>query len=242
MSIEEICKKYHLRNYTINEDGTVDVDGDVNIVTNKGNKLLIRFGNVSGSFDCEDWDLTSLEGCPIEVGGDFNCTRNNLTTLEGAPKKVGGNFSCSDNRLTTLEGCPKKVGRNFDCNDNQLTDLKHCPTEVVETFSCMDNDLTTLEYCPIKVGMSFYVLGNKITNIDGFTTKIGSYFYCGDNPIGSIFRDVEEDFLDMFRIYRVIKGNQIEFKRLKYVMQMFNEPIYLDMIKKHYEVIAYLRR
>ena len=29
MSIEEICKKFGIENYTINEDGSVDVDGNV---------------------------------------------------------------------------------------------------------------------------------------------------------------------------------------------------------------------
>ena len=29
MSIEEICKKYRIKNYTINDDGSIDVDGYV---------------------------------------------------------------------------------------------------------------------------------------------------------------------------------------------------------------------
>ena len=29
MSIDEICKKYGIENYTINDDGSIDVDGDV---------------------------------------------------------------------------------------------------------------------------------------------------------------------------------------------------------------------
>ena len=29
--IEEICEKYNIRNYTINEDGSIDVDGYVNL-------------------------------------------------------------------------------------------------------------------------------------------------------------------------------------------------------------------
>ena len=30
-SIEEICKKYHIDNYTINDDGSIDVDNSVYI-------------------------------------------------------------------------------------------------------------------------------------------------------------------------------------------------------------------
>ena len=55
--IDSICKKYGIENYTINEDGTVDVDGDVSIVGKivrdrfiniDLTKLPLRFGKVSG--------------------------------------------------------------------------------------------------------------------------------------------------------------------------------------------------
>jgi len=31
MTIDEICRKYDIRNYTINDDGTIDVDGYVDL-------------------------------------------------------------------------------------------------------------------------------------------------------------------------------------------------------------------
>ena len=31
MNIESICQEYGIENYTINEDGTVDVDGNVDL-------------------------------------------------------------------------------------------------------------------------------------------------------------------------------------------------------------------
>ena len=43
MSIEEICKKYNIKNYTINPDGSIDVDGYV-ILSSKGiDKLPLNF-------------------------------------------------------------------------------------------------------------------------------------------------------------------------------------------------------
>ena len=121
--INSICEKWGIKNYTINEDGSIDVDGDVNL-KNKGlTKLPSKFRNVSGTFYCYSNRLTSLEGCPQSVGGDFNCYNNQLTSLEGCPQIVGGDFSCDNNQLTSLEGSPQSVGGGFYCYDNQLKDV-----------------------------------------------------------------------------------------------------------------------
>jgi hypothetical protein len=119
--IDSICKKYGIINYTVNPDGTVDVDGHVDLNNKKLTILPLKFGKVSGSFGCSNNQLTTLEYSPTSVGGHFYCNNNQLTTLEGCPKTVGGNFWCQDNQLTTLEGCPKTVGGNFWSHNNKLT-------------------------------------------------------------------------------------------------------------------------
>jgi len=60
--IDAICYKYGIENYTVNPDGTVDVDGDVYLSDTKLTKLPLKFGYVSGSFRCAWNQLTSLEG------------------------------------------------------------------------------------------------------------------------------------------------------------------------------------
>jgi hypothetical protein len=104
--IESICEEYNIKNWTLNEDGSIDVDGDINISLKILNKLPLKFRNVSGYFDCSFNDLTSLKGCPESVGGSFFCYNNNLTSLEGSPKSVGRDFDCSYNNITSLEGSP----------------------------------------------------------------------------------------------------------------------------------------
>jgi hypothetical protein len=71
--IKSICQKYNIKNWTINEDGSVDVDGVVNLSGKGLTQLPLKFGKVSGGFYCSDNLLTSLEGAPIEVDGDFYC-------------------------------------------------------------------------------------------------------------------------------------------------------------------------
>jgi hypothetical protein len=97
--IDSICKKYRIGGYTINSDGSVDVDGNV---------------------DLSQWDLTEIPLKFGKVSGDFDCYGNQLTTLEGAPKSVGGDLDCRYNQLTTLEGAPREVGRYLDCRSNPV--------------------------------------------------------------------------------------------------------------------------
>ena len=92
--IHYICKKYRIKNYTINSDGSIDVDGDVYIRNLDLDKLPLKFNKVSGYFNCE-----------------YNC----LTTLENSPNEIGKNFSCYSNRITSLEGFPQRVGEYTHC-------------------------------------------------------------------------------------------------------------------------------
>ena len=122
-NIDSICKKYGITNYTINSDGSIDVNGDVNLSYYNLTKLPLKFNIVSGYFFCNNNQLTSLEGSPKEISGIFNCRDNKLTSLEGCPKEIGRDFICSNNQLTTLEGGPTKVGEIFLCQGNPLPNI-----------------------------------------------------------------------------------------------------------------------
>jgi len=99
LEIKSICKKYGIKNYTINPDGSIDVDGSVNLSYQKLTKLPLNFNRVTGNFYCHNNRLTSLEGGPKEVGEYFSCHDNRLTSLEGGPKEVGVYFFCYNNPL-----------------------------------------------------------------------------------------------------------------------------------------------
>ena len=142
----QVCKQYGIRNYSINPDLSIDVDGDVRLNNLHLSSLPLRFSRVGGDFACHNNQLTTLEGCPREVGIDFVCSFNRLTTLEGCPREVGENFDCYNNRLTTLEGCPREVGENFDCYNNRLTTLDGGPREVGGHFDCDNNPVSEIVY------------------------------------------------------------------------------------------------
>ena len=77
--IDAICQKYGITNYTINSDGSIDVDGSLN--WKKLDKLPVKFNRVSRHFYCQYNQLISLEGAPKIVEGDFYCNYNQLPQL-----------------------------------------------------------------------------------------------------------------------------------------------------------------
>jgi hypothetical protein len=163
--INFICGKYNIRNYTINDDFTIDVNGGVYLNKKGLSKLPLKFNIVSGVFECSFNKLTTLEGSPKSVGGSFYCHVNKLTTLEDGPQSVSGVFECSFNKLTTLEGSPKSVGGYFNCQLNNLTTLKGGPESVGGGFNCSYNQLATLEGEPKHIGGVFEYKGNPLKSI-----------------------------------------------------------------------------
>ena len=110
--ISLICKKYNITNYTVNDDGSIDVNGDVFLWNRELTELPLVFNKVTGNFDCDYNNLTSLKGCPRWVGGWFSCNKNQLTSLEFSPDYVGGSFDCEFNNLTN-NYCESEIGGNF---------------------------------------------------------------------------------------------------------------------------------
>jgi hypothetical protein len=186
IEVEKICKKYNITNWTLNPDGTVDVNDSVYLSGQKLSKLPLKFGRVTGDFKCYSNQLTSLEGCPTEVGLNFYCRHNKLTSLEGCPKEISGSFWCDYNQLTSLKGCSREIGRNFYCYKNQLTSLEGCPTEIRGAFDCSYNKLTSLEGCPTQIGGDFSCHYNQLTTLEGCPTQIGAGFYCDNNLLTSL--------------------------------------------------------
>jgi hypothetical protein len=136
--IKSICDKYNIKNYIINEDGSIDVDGDVDFDRYNLIKLPLKFGKVTGDFKCSNNKLTSLEGAPKEVG-DFYCSRNKLTSLEGCPKKVGY-FYCGNNKLTSLEGL-EIISGDLNCNNNIIINFRGIPEFFDGKFYCAFNPI-----------------------------------------------------------------------------------------------------
>ena len=114
--------------------------------------------------------------------GNINCDNNQLTSLEGAPQKAKGSFYCGNNKLTSLEGAPQEVKGYFDCSNNKLTSLEGAPQEVKGGFYCSNNQLTSLKGAPQKVKGSFYCSNNQLTSLEGAPQHVERDFQCHNNP------------------------------------------------------------
>ena len=122
-NIDEICKKYNIKNYNINTDGSIDVDEDVWLYDKGLTKLPLKFNKVNGFFYCHENKLTSLEGSPVEVNGVFNCRFNKLISFEYAPKIIRGDFYCQYNNIKTFEYFPSFIRNYFWCNRNPIYEV-----------------------------------------------------------------------------------------------------------------------
>jgi len=193
--IESICNELKITNWKLNPDGGVDVDGNVDISYLRLTKLPIKFGKVTGYFNCHFNKLNSLEGSPIEVGGNFYCPNNRLTTLEGGPIEVGDGFNCAYNQLTSLEGAPSEIIGNFECSNNELT---------------------SIEGGPIYVGEGFFCSYNNLIGLEGGPKEIGGEFDCRFNPIFAVYKLFPDykSFMDSLD-YNYLRGKAIVKIRLE---------------------------
>ena len=85
-----------IKNYTINSQGEIDVDGSVNLNKSNIKELPYKFGTVTSYFSLRECkNLISLKNCPNYVEDFFSCSLCfKLDSLEGCPKEVGGTFYC----------------------------------------------------------------------------------------------------------------------------------------------------
>ncbi|MCK9477560.1 MAG: hypothetical protein M0R46_16720 [Candidatus Muirbacterium halophilum] len=205
--IDAICKEYNIKKYTINNDGSIDVNGDV-LLWNRNLKVLpLKFRNVNGSFNCGYNKLANLNGYPQHVDDSFHCDDNQLTNLIGAPQYVGDGFYCTDNQLTNLIGAPQYVGGNFSCDDNQLTSLEGAPIRVYGEFLCRNNKLKNIDYLP-KTYKKLNIYGNPISKILDLFVKIDKNVWVSkitDKELISEFIDREIIQQDILLVNRLVE-------------------------------------
>lgn len=218
--ISELCNKFRIKDYKINEDLSIDVEGDVNIDTYYFKYLPLNFNIVKGNFYCQ---------------------RNKLVSLYGSPKEVGENFVCSDNKLETLKYAPTKVNGFFNCSDNKLTSFKYIPKNISVVNAGM-NKITSFEYLPTEL-ISLGINSNQIKTLEGLP-NITNFLTIEYNPISYLLKNVlynnNIDLINEFKEYHIIRDDTVVLNRLKAFYNDFNLP-FPDMnnfiIKKHYKVI-----
>lgn len=168
--------------YSINEDGSLDVNKNLRIDTSDITKFPIKFRNINGDFLCNGGSsnnegLTTLENGPVKVTGTFDCSKNQLKNLKYGPLEVGKNYNCTWNDIKNLKGVPKKINGYFRCGNNKLSTLNGGPEEVRDEFVCSGNNIKNLKGSPKIVGYYFNVSYNsELTSLDGAHIDINGDF------------------------------------------------------------------
>lgn len=177
--IHDLCRKYFITDYTINEDLSIDVDGNVNFYDKNLKYIPLNFNYVKYVFDCSRNELISLKGCPKEVGGDFSCNRNNLKSLVGSPLIARRNVYCSDNHIKNFEGGFDTIYGQLNCQGNNIVSLMGFPN-VSGNILFTENPIKTL-------ATTFIDKNNKNELIQEF-----NHYHITDGEL------VYEDRLEMF--------------------------------------------
>jgi hypothetical protein len=123
-NIHKLCKEYNIKNYTINDDFSIDVDDDVDLSYRDLDldKVGVKFRRVSGNFYCKRNGLSSLLGCPDLVYGGFVCSNNYLTSLENLPKSISY-ISFEFNKIWSFKGIPDSFRGELYCFGNPIYEI-----------------------------------------------------------------------------------------------------------------------
>jgi len=200
--IIDLCSEYKISNYQIRNDGSIDVDGNVDLFKGLGDleKLPLTFNEVRGYFSCRCNNLTTLQGCPKEVRGHFDCFfdcgSNKLTSLEYSPKIVESYFYCGDNiYITSLEGLENTyIGDQLSVwGCGNLYSLKGFPKKVRDFYyyGIPINPIygTFIQECD-------YDTTRKFNKFDVIYTDGVNWFIDYDN-LGKFLRSVGKDEISM---------------------------------------------
>ena len=129
-------KTYKIRNCTINEDLSVDVDDMVYLREKNLTEIPVKFNIVNGQFNCTFNQLTSTDFFPKEVNY-FRCHDNQFKNLDNYPKVITGWASIENNpNLENIIGlwncdfrgskiwCDKKWKEEIECYLSCINRLK----------------------------------------------------------------------------------------------------------------------
>lgn len=93
--------------FIFNPDGTVETQGDLNLLSKSLTRLPPNFTRVNGNLNLSDNRFTSIESLPQEIRGDLNLSSNRLSILaleclQG--RKIDGDLRLIDVPATSLTG------------------------------------------------------------------------------------------------------------------------------------------
>lgn len=163
---------------SINSNGEVDFGLSLYLVLRDSTKKIpFKFGTISGDFRVKRITndiskIDTLEGFPHTVEGSLSLNNFDLTSLEGCPRWVGHEFLMTTIRkLPNMIGCPNHIG-SLSIQNSSITSLEGCPETINGNCIIMGNKIANLVGGPIMVQGDYKIKSNKLTSIEGLPKVI----------------------------------------------------------------------
>lgn len=182
----DFCEEHGILGYTIHDDGTIDVDGDVDLSSRGLEALIVKFGVVHGEFSVAYNKLTTFYGFPTSVTRSLYCESNQIRYFKHCPSIIGGSFLVSDNKISNFDDFPQVIGGDVYLGRNNFTKLDNMPEIINGSLFLSQNYLTTLEGCPKKVGKELTADHCQLTNLKGLPDEIGGSIIIYQNQLTSL--------------------------------------------------------
>lgn len=119
--IKKLCSDFNITQYSINPDGSIDINANTIIHINLEN-FPIKIKSVRGDFSYNT-QVTSLKGCPERVEGKLICRFNKLTSFEGCPKFIGNGIFCEHNNISSFKGFPEVLNGVLSFMENPAVEI-----------------------------------------------------------------------------------------------------------------------
>lgn len=155
--VANILYDYRIYSYIINDDLTVNINGNISLANYKFSHFPVKFGTVSGNFNCSDnSSLLSLEGAPTSLTGSFICTYcPNITALEG----IGEVLSGAKGLLYFTWEYIDKGGLGFlQTEASRLAEISTAPFKIINKYMKRKDDIFECQSELIEAGYEDYAI------------------------------------------------------------------------------------
>lgn len=198
---------YQIKNYSILDNGYVNVHETVDLSKRKLESLPVQFNHIEGNFNISHNLLSTPEGLPLSTVGRLILSYNQFSDLTGFDNIKTAYLNLSHNQLTSLKGlntsqtfftildvCANRLKNLIGCpivpsliaSSNELESLEGCPTYFERDFRINHNQLRSLKFAPKCVMGGFDCRNNYLKNLQFGPEKVGGFYFFGNNPINSL--------------------------------------------------------
>ncbi len=173
--ISKWLKDHDVENYVINDDDTVSVNGDIELINLQYKRLPVTFKEITGNVTIVASRLETLAGLPQTINGDLEMNKVKVLDWTGCPAIVKGSVHLESSIVNGFGGdALREVGKGVYLDYSVIESLKGFPPLVRGALSLRSSSVKSLEGLE-----NTHVMGNfslqevkNVTNLRGIPKRI----------------------------------------------------------------------